>query len=65
VIETQQPRQLAKNLMELLDAPAIRDTAQDRTFLDDQKETLQKTRTASGARERGPIGLAADDFMPA
>jgi predicted GTPase len=40
VIETQQARQLAKDLIELLGAPAIRDTEQEKAFLDDQKEAL-------------------------
>ncbi len=40
MIETQQARQLAKDLIELLDAPAIRETAQDRTFFDDQQGAL-------------------------
>ena len=51
MIDTQQARQLAKDLIELLNAPAIRDTEQERTFLDDQKGALLRALDESDTPE--------------
>ena len=51
MIETQQARQLAKDLIELIDAPAIRGTEQDRAFLDDQRGALLRALDESDTPE--------------
>jgi GTP-binding protein EngB required for normal cell division len=51
VIETQHARQVAKDLIDLLDAPAIRDNEQNRTFLDDQKGALLRALDESDTPE--------------
>jgi GTPase SAR1 family protein len=51
VIETQEARQLAKDLIELLDTSAIWGTEQERAFLDDQKGALLRALDESDTPE--------------
>src|SRR5271165_168941 len=50
-METQHARQFAKDLIELLDVPALRDTEQNKTFLDDQKGALLRALDESDTPE--------------